>query len=178
MKDNLYIRLNAVSPEAIAEVQGVIDRTFPTRDIVVYNYKTEMAGMYDTQRNFRDSIMIAGIVTIVIAFIGLIGYTADEVNRRRKEIAIRKVNGSLVKDIMMLFVKYMLIISVPSLVVGSIVAAVVGHHWLLQFSEQVALAPWLSVVCVAVILVVVIAVVIFNCRKIATSNPVEYLRNE
>lgn len=178
VRDNLYIRLNAVSPEAIAEVQGVIDRTFPTRDIVVYNYKTEMAGMYDTQRNFRDSIMIAGIVTIVIAFIGLIGYTADEVNRRRKEIAIRKVNGSLVKDIMMLFVKDMLIISVPSLVVGSIVAAVVGHHWLLQFSEQVALAPWLSVVCVAVILAVVIAVVIFNCSKIATSNPVEYLRNE
>lgn len=178
VRDNLYIRLNAISPETIAEVQGVINSVFPTRDIVVYNYKTEMAGMYDTQRNFRDSIMIAGIVTIVIAFIGLIGYTADEVNRRRKEIAIRKVNGSLVKDIMMLFVKDILIISVPSLIVGSIVAAVVGRHWLLQFSEQVTLAPWLSAVCVIIILTVVLMVVIFSCRKIAMSNPVEYLRSE
>ena len=36
---------------------------------------------------------------------GLVGYTSDEVNRRRKEIAIRKVNGAKVKDILRIFLK-------------------------------------------------------------------------
>lgn len=122
--------------------------------------------------------MIAGIVTIIIAFIGLVGYTADEVNRRRKEIAIRKVNGAIVKDIMMLFIKDMLLISVPSLLAGGIAATLVGRHWLSLFSEQVALAPWLSVLCLVVILVLLLIVVVLNCRRIAMSNPVEYLKTE
>lgn len=37
--------------------------------------------------------MIGGIVTLIIALIGLLGYTSDETNRRGREIAIRKVNG-------------------------------------------------------------------------------------
>lgn len=176
--DNMYIRVDNASAETMAGVQKVIDKLFKTRDIVVYNYKIEMAGMYDTQRNFRDSVMIAGFVTIIIAFIGLVGYTADEVNRRRKEIAIRKVNGARVNDVVMLFIKDMLAISVPSLLVGGIAAALVGRKWLSQFSEQVTLAPWLSVVCIAVIVAVLVAVVILNCRRIAKSNPVDYLKNE
>lgn len=175
---NMYIRVSEASAETIAEVQKVIDKLFPTRDITVYNIKTELAGMYDTQRNFRDSVMIAGIVTIVIAFIGLIGYTADEVNRRRKEIAIRKVNGALVNEIVMLFIKDMLMISVPSLIAGGVAATIVGRKWLTQFSEQVSLAPWLSVACIAAIVAVLVAVVILNCRRIAMSNPVDYLKNE
>lgn len=175
---NMYIRVSEASAETIAEVQKVIDKLFPTRDITVYNIKTELAGMYDTQRNFRDSVMIAGIVTIVIAFIGLIGYTADEVNRRRKEIAIRKVNGARVNEIVMLFIKDMLMISVPSLIAGGVAATIVGRKWLTQFSEQVSLAPWLSVACIAAIVAVLVAVVILNCRRIAMSNPVDYLKNE
>lgn len=176
--DNLYIRLNSLSKESVDEVQKVLNRLYPTRDMIVYNFKTEMAGMYNAQRNFRDSVMIAGIVTIIIAFIGLVGYTADEVNRRRKEIAIRKVNGAIVKDIMMLFIKDMLLISVPSLLAGGIAATLVGRHWLSLFSEQVALAPWLSVLCLVVILVLLLIVVVLNCRRIAMSNPVEYLKTE
>ena len=38
--------------------------------------------------------MIVGITIILLALIGLIGYVGDEVNRRAKEIAIRKVNGT------------------------------------------------------------------------------------
>ncbi len=178
IQSNLYIRTNDTSSEAMADVQNIISKLFPTRDITVYNLKTELAGMYDSQRNFRDSVMIAGIVTIIIAFIGLVGYTADEVNRRRKEIAIRKVNGAKVKDIIMLFIKDMLLISVPSLFVGGIAATLVGRKWLEQFSEQVELAPWLSVACIAAIVAVMAAVVILNCRRIAMSNPVDYLKNE
>lgn len=176
--DNLYIRLNATSPEAIAEVQSVISKTFPTRDITVYDFKTEFAGMYAGQRNFRDSVMIVGIFTVVISLIGLIGYTADEVSRRRKEIAIRKVNGTSVRDIIMLFIRDILILSVPSLVIGGACAEVLGRKWLTQFSEQVAPAPWLSLACIAGIIAVLIGIVVCNCYKVAMSNPVDYLKSE
>lgn len=37
--------------------------------------------------------MAGGIITLIIALIGLIGYINDETNRRGKEIAVRKITG-------------------------------------------------------------------------------------
>lgn len=177
--NNLYIRVhNTTSAENIAEIQKVVSTTFPGRDIAVYNCRTKIAGQYVSQRKFRDSVMVFGILTFITAFVGLVGYTDDEVNRRRKEIAIRKVNGARAGRIVMLFIKDILAISVPSLILGGIAANLVGHKWLSQFSEQVSLAPWLSTLCIAAILTVTLAVVILNCRRIAQSNPVDYLKSE
>ena len=38
---------------------------------------------------------MAAVTMFFVMLMGLIGYTADEVRRRGKEIAIRKVNGCL-----------------------------------------------------------------------------------
>lgn len=66
----------------------------PDKDIVVIPYKAEMAYLYNDSRLMRNTVMIGGIITLLIALIGLIGYVRDETNRRSKEIAIRKVNGA------------------------------------------------------------------------------------
>ncbi len=73
---------------------------------------------YASQLNFRNGILVAGIVTMIIALFGLVGYTSDEVNRRRKEIAIRKVNGAKVKDILRIFLKDIMKIALPCIIVG------------------------------------------------------------
>ena len=66
----------------------------PDRNVTVTAYYMDMIDLYKDSRTFRDSVMIGGIVTLIIALIGLLGYTSDETNRRGREIAIRKVNGA------------------------------------------------------------------------------------
>ena len=55
--------------------------------------------------NTRNSILAGGIVTLFIALIGLIGYTIDEVRRRSKEIAVRRVNGAQFSQIRSMFLR-------------------------------------------------------------------------
>ena len=43
---------------------------------------------------FRNSVWITSTFILLIVVMGLIGYVNDETQRRSKEIAIRKVNGS------------------------------------------------------------------------------------
>lgn len=113
---------------------------------------------------------MAGVVTFLIALVGLVGYTVDEVNRRRKEIAVRKVNGAKAKDILAIFVHSILYIAVPSLANGAIAAWFISQRWLTAFSEKITLSPLIFVGSVAVLLVLVVAIVMANSYKIAKAT--------
>ena len=68
-------------------------------DISIVPYNQMVTELYTDAHRFRTTVMIGGLVALMIALIGLIGYLAGEMARRQKEIAIRKVNGAKITDI-------------------------------------------------------------------------------
>ncbi len=175
--DNLYVRFNILTPANLKEAQKLIDWKY-SDTMYITPYKTMVEAMIAPVKRFGFSVMAAGIAILLITIIGLIGYTADEVQRRAKEIAIRKVNGTTVSKILRIFCIDILKVAVPSLLAGGIVAILIGRDWLSQFTDQVSMSPWSMGLCLLVILVVIIAVVCINALKVARSNPVTYLRTE
>ena len=81
--------------------------------------------------------MLGGLMTFLITLIGLIGYIADETTRRSKEIAIRKVNGATIRDILMIISKDVLYMAVPAVIFGVVGSYIMGEDWLQQFSEKI-----------------------------------------
>ena len=164
--------------ESLAELQSNVQLMYPNNKVIVKSYASELANQYSSQLKFRNGILVAGIVTMIIALFGLVGYTSDEVNRSRKEIAIRKVNGAKVKDILRIFLKGIMKIALPCIIVGDIVAWLIARQWLMSFSEKITITPLLFI-CVTILLLVIIALsIIINCYKVANSNPVKYLKDE
>lgn len=172
----VYVRFNKLTPETLNEAQNTINRF--GENLYIIPYKTKVEALYAPVKRFGISVMAAGIAILLIAIIGLIGYTTDEVQRRAKEIAIRKVNGTTVGSIMRLFCTDIMKVAVPSMLAGGIVAVIIGRDWLSQFTEQVSLSPLSMALCLLLILAVILTVVSLNSLKIARSNPVDYLRAE
>ena len=180
LKRSFYIlvKFNELKEESLSELQQKVQSLYPNNKVIVKSYASELANQYSSQLNFRNGILVAGIVTMIIALFGLVGYTSDEVNRRRKEIAIRKVNGAKVKDILRIFLKDIMKIALPCIIVGDIGAWLIARQWLMSFSEKITITPLLFI-CVTILLLVIIALsVIINCYKVANSNPVKYLKDE
>ncbi len=180
LKRSFYIlvKFNELKEESLSELQTKVQSLYPNNKVIVKSYASELANQYASQLNFRNGILVAGIVTMIIALFGLVGYTSDEVNRRRKEIAIRKVNGAKVKDILRIFLKNIMKIALPCIIVGDIGAWLIARQWLMSFSEKITITPLLFI-CVTILLLVIIALsVIINCYKVANSNPVKYLKDE
>ena len=180
LKRSFYIlvKFNELKEESLSELQTKVQSLYPNNKVIVKSYASELANQYSSQLNFRNGILVAGIVTMIIALFGLVGYTSDEVNRRRKEIAIRKVNGAKVKDILRIFLKNIMKIALPCIIVGDIGAWLIARQWLMSFSEKISITPLLFI-CVTILLLVIIALsVIINCYKVANSNPVKYLKDE
>lgn len=178
VEDNLYLKFTNLTPETLGNAQKVIDSFRLPTEPYLSPCKNSMEILTAPVKRFGTSVMVVGIAILVIAVIGLIGYTADEVQRRAKEIAIRKVSGTPATEIVKLFCKNILIVAIPSLLMGGAMAIIVGRRWLSQYSEQTSLSPLTMALCIAAIILVLIAVVTINSLSIARSNPVNHLRNE
>ena len=174
----MLVKFNELRDESLSELQSKVQAMYPNNKVIVKSYASELANQYASQLNFRNGILVAGIVTMIIALFGLVGYTSDEVNRRRKEIAIRKVNGAKVKDILRIFLKDIMKIALPCIIVGDLGAWLIARQWLMSFSEKITMTPLLFIGVTIILLVIIGLSVIINCYKVANSNPVKYLKDE
>ena len=174
----MLVKFNELRDESLSELQLKVQAMYPNNKVIVKSYASELANQYASQLNFRNGILVAGIVTMIIALFGLVGYTSDEVNRRRKEIAIRKVNGAKVKDILRIFLKDIIKIALPCIIVGDLGAWLIARQWLMSFSEKITMTPLLFIGVTIILLVIIGLSVIINCYKVANSNPVKYLKDE
>jgi putative ABC transport system permease protein len=147
-------------------------------ELALRPYTMLMTQLYTDAHRFRSTVMIGGLVALIIALIGLIGYLAGEMARRQKEIAIRKVNGAHIIDVLQLFITDILRLALPAVVLGAVGGWYVSRLWLEQFSEKAALSPVLFGLCALAVVLVILSVVCIGCYRVASSNPVDYLKNE
>ena len=150
----------------------------PDREVELSDWRAEMIARYaDTQR-FRNAVMIGVVITLLISLVGLMGYTGDEINRRRKEIAVRKINGATLGEVLHLFERDIIRIAAPALVAGCGAAAYVATLWQTGFSEKISLAWYLFALSGLLLLCVIALVVALHVRRAAAENPVKSIKSE
>ena len=162
----------------MAQARHVMEQTFPDRLMPLFSYRSEMVNCYSDARRFRSAVLIGGLTTLLISLIGLVGYTQDEVNRRRKEMAIRKINGATIREVIKMYLHDITRMALPAVVVGGLIAYVIAGKWQEQFIEKVPLSWYIFLGCGVAVLVVVVLVVIIRSEKAARENPVNCLKSE
>lgn len=174
----LYIRLKEMGPEQIKEIQDIVSRTMPSQEKHVYSLDLEMANQYNMLLHVRNSILFVGLCILVIALIGLIAYIRDEVNRRRSEIAIRIIHGAQVKDVQFLFLKDILKIAIPAVLIGTAFALFASNRLLELFAFKINLTGYIFGGCILVVLIIMLILSTSMIWKAARCNPINNLRTE
>ena len=127
---------------------------------------------------FRNATIMSTVVMVFIMLMGLIGYTTDEVRRRSKEIAIRKVNGAEVSDVLHILSRDILYVALPAIVIGLVGAWYVNAAWMDSFSEKIPLSQVVYPLLGIVILLIIVGCVIWKSWRIANENPVNSIKSE
>lgn len=172
------LKFHDLTTDNMQAVQRRLQRLYPANTIIVDSYQRQLNANYDAIKNFRSSVSIAGLCALLIALLGLIGYVNDEMQRRSKEIAIRKVNGASTFDVLRMMLRGVLITAVPAAIVGAALARMVAGKWLEEFSTKADMSLWLFILGIAAVLVVISATVIADAYKTANGNPAKYLKDE
>lgn len=164
--------------ENLAKINTLMKEAFPTVDIVFRSARQEIDKQYQEVRRFRNVVIIASIAILLIALMGLFGFVNDEIQRRSKEIAIRKVNGAEVPDILRLVSGNIFWTALSAVLVGIVFADIVSNKWLEQFSDRVSVNGGHFLVVIIIILLLIMGSVIGRSWNVANENPVNSIKNE
>jgi putative ABC transport system permease protein len=115
---------------------------------------------------------------IFIACLGLFSLADLNLEKRTKEIGIRKVSGAKISEVMIMlnmdFVKWIAI----AFIIGCPIAWYIMHKWLENFAYKTGLSWWIFVLAGLLGLTISLITVSWQSWKAATRNPVEALRYE
>ena len=129
-------------------------------------------------RNIITIYCIALAVCIIITVIGLVGFIGDDIYRRSKEIAVRKINGASSRQIIELLCRDLMMTSVPATLIGTVVAWLSLREWFMQYTIVAPyIGVWYPVSAVTVLLAVTVTAILLT-RRVALENPVVSLKSE
>ncbi|MBQ6746145.1 MAG: ABC transporter permease [Bacteroidaceae bacterium] len=174
----LYVRLNNYTDEGVNRVQEIVNQTMTTEQVTVMPMRMLVGNNYEGFKHVRNAVLLAGLSIFIIAMIGLIAYLMDEVNRRKSEIAIRKIVGATVMDVQRIFQRDLSIIALPAMLIGLLLAWYVSQQVLQLFEVKIALTTWLFGGCTVAVLCLVLLVSAYLVWQASRANPTENLRTE
>ena len=115
------------------------------------------------------------ILICVFGFVSLVSLTCEE---RRKEIAIRKINGATAGDILAMFAKEYFLL----LVIGAVIAFTTGYfimqRWLENYVKQTSIPIWIYLSIIFALALVIVLCVGWQVYKSSIENPAEVVKSE
>ena len=121
---------------------------------------------------------IASAVCVLVVGFGVFSLVTLSCEQRRKEIAIRKVNGARVGDILRLFAREYLLLLAVAAVVAFPVGYVLMKRWLESYVEQTTISLWVYLVIFAGMAAVVALCIGWRVWRAANENPAEVVKRE
>ncbi|SEL52350.1 ABC transporter permease [Parapedobacter koreensis] len=133
---------------------------------------------YRRDQRFTNIIISGATLAILISCMGLFAIALLSINRRVKEIGVRKVLGASVAGIIVLLSRDFIKMVGIAFVIGAPVAWWAANKWLESFAYRIDVNAGLLILGGAIVLLVALATVITQSLRAALANPVESLRDE
>jgi ABC-type antimicrobial peptide transport system permease subunit len=159
-----------------------IDKLFhqynPGLPFVVRFVNDDFNALFASEQRVASLSKYFSVIAIIISCLGLFGMATFNVERRTKEIGIRKVLGaSGLRIVQLLSVDFTLIVLV-SIVISLPIAATAADYWLDKFAYRIELDWWFFAGAALLVLAVSWITIGAQTIKASTANPVKSLRSE
>ena len=170
-------------PGEYKEMQIAVDRMIQKLEPAVVkpmssNLRDYMARSMFALEILQNIAWILAIVSLAICLISIFSTVMLDTQTRKKEVAIRKVNGALTKDIVKLFGRTYLVISLIAMVFA-VVAMLMFHIVLSQTFDMVEINPAFPIsLSVVIVIGFIAAIIACQVRKIMKVDPSETLAKE
>ncbi len=161
---------------AVAEVERMWKAVYP-EFIFEYQFLDDnIRAFYEQEQKYTQLFELFSITFLLIGCLGLFGLITFVVNRKGKEIAVRKVLGASVSGLLLMFsTEYVKLIAI-SFVLAVPVTYYVVNEWLSNFAHHIELHWWLFATPGVIVLLVAVIVVCLKSMGAANRNPVEILK--
>ena len=138
----------------------------------------EIETMYREDKKIAFIYSLFTFIAIFISALGLFSMSLFDIQQRRKEIAIRKINGASFYEIIRLLLKKYFWSAVISFIIAAPVALYAIRRYLEDFANKAPVSWWLFAVAVTLTVGISFLTLIYQTRKAANQNPAEVVKSE
>jgi len=179
MYNYLLVKISPENPQqTLASLKSVWDDIAPHRPFEYQFMDQQLDALYKSEIQTRNLILLFSGLAIFIACLGLVGLSSFLVEKRAKEIGIRKVLGASVTNIISLLSSDFIKLVAVGFIVASPIAWFVMDSWLQNFAFRIDIGLTVFIYTALIALFATIITVSWQSIKAALSNPVESLKSE
>jgi len=173
------IRINpARHSQAVSTIESIWTKINPGYPFQ-YEYMTESyRRIYADEYAQTRVLSLFALISILLSALGMYALAAFTMQRRVKEIGIRKINGAKVWEVMLMLNKEFLKWVAIGFAIATPVAWYAMHRWLESFAYKADLSWWIFAAAGSLALGIALVTVSWLSWRAATRNPVEALRYE
>lgn len=176
---HIILRVNPTRYEIIKKyIKTCWNEFYPTKNLSLRNMSDTINQLYDAEKSTKKIIVLLTVIAIVISCFGLLGLVLFAIQKRTKEIGIRKILGANSMGIVkMLSKEYTFLI-----LIANVLAAPVSYYYIKDilnaYEYHIDVNVWPFIASFLISLLFAMLTLIIRTRKAANLNPVDAIRYE
>ncbi len=175
----LAIRVNDKNiTEAIDDIQGVWDKSITERPFDFFFLEDRLNQSYKAEQKLSKITIIFSVLAIGVACLGLFGLATFNIERRTREIGVRKVLGIKTSQVLLLLSKEFMPLILIAFIISTPATYLFLNEWLNAFAYRIEIEAWPFLIAGLLTLVVAMITILYHSLKASFINPVDTLKYE
>jgi putative ABC transport system permease protein len=164
--------------ETINYIRDTYKKYREGREISYTFFEDLLNEKYLAETRLKNITIAFAFLAIAISILGILGMAIFSIDRRTKEIGIRRVAGAKSSEILFLLNKEFIKWVIAAFIIATPVAWIAMHKWLQNFVYKTELSWWIFVLSGIIAFGIALLTVNWQSWRAAARNPVEALRYE
>ncbi len=169
----------ASTTDVLSAIESASRKVYPDLPPLETEFLDDRFGvLYMKETRLQAIVWVFCLVTILLTVSGIFGVATYNAQKRSKEIAVRKVLGGSLLELLKQLTKAFVYLLLFALLIGLPGAYILSEWWLQDFAYRIILAPGIFIISALAMLLIVVLSSGFVTLKTVRTNPAEVLKNE
>ncbi|MDR1172779.1 MAG: ABC transporter permease [Bacteroidales bacterium] len=158
------------------KIEEIFRKEYPQSQRDIRNTEDEYNVYLKSENTLLKILTLVSLICVIVCVFGFVSIVSLTCEERRMEIAVRKINGATVKDILDIFFKEYLAL----LAVGALIAFPAGYvimkRWLDSYVVRTEISAWIYVSILLALMMVIVLCVGGKVYTTSRENPVKAIK--
>ncbi len=164
--------------QGLAAVQRLHEALNPGYPFNASFFDQTYAQQYQAEQRTTTLLTYFGGFAMLITALGLFGLMAFTIQKKLKEIGIRKVLGATVLNIIGLLTSNFIKIVIVACLLAVPISYIANSNWLSSYAYHINIQWWYFAAGILFVVLFTVAMVSVRVARAAVTNPTHFLRNE
>lgn len=183
--DPQFVNTNILIKMGSTDVKGIIeileDEWYKIQPELPMDYTLmddSIKRMYAKERQAGQVSVAFSFIAIVLSLMGITGFTIYIIGLKSKEIAVRKVLGAVLFDIVRLLSKQLLLTILISALIGGTLSFTLVQKWLEDYAYAIRIQPQTFIFATLITYAIILLIITIQSIRSTETNPVLALRDK